>query len=696
MRRSEERTERILEKVKIKEREKRKRRNAILCASLAAGAALVLSVNLVLFVPYTVHDYDLSAYQNSEYYSLMSKIGEMTYSPYTTNNFEQWHLFEKQLNEGDAQDEPSAEQNDAPQTQRYEEVTNNQTADVIEGDLFKRSSDYVYYLSQRPAEWKTVEENGVKRQNYVEAAYILRTYSINHGVTRFVSELAIEPQVLADQGRSDGSAAKGFFDEPQVFHMPDYFTFSSNDELYLSEDLSTVTAILEEVHSSGIFTTIVSIDVSDPAAPREIGRVAASGSSVTSRMKDDTLFLFTRFSISREPDFSRPEEYLPQFGALGNMQPLPMEDIYLPDDANQASYLLVCSIDPDTLAVKDASALFSYRSTVYVSENNIFATREIRKTSELRIPNPIGDAYFKYRYTYTEIYKIGFDGNGAFSPDGSFEVHGFLKDRFSLDEYQNVLRVVTTTDDNCYDSMYTYVTAEGVPDELQKVLDRNKDLERPKCNLYCIDLDDFSVIASIEDFSDPEEHVESVRFAGEKAYVCTAAEVYNPNVVLPEFLDPVFEFDLSDLDNITWTDTGTLPGYSLSLIEFTDGTLLGIGYGENAFTLKIELYRREGNQVNSVAKFELENCAFAGTFKAYFINAEHGLVGLGVRRLREEGEEYLLLRYDGTKFSEVGYKFELAGGSDYYSGSLNRMRACYADGYVLMFCDSRTNVIYIG
>lgn len=685
MRKTEERIARILDKVKIQEREKKKRKNILLYSSLAACAALVLALNLWLFIPYTVGGYDLSSYKDSEYYTLMSKIGEMTYSPETTNHFEQFQMALKGATAGNEYMTPptdSMQSSSAGETNpsHYEEVTNNQTAGVIEGDLFKRSSDYVYYLSRRPGQWKLIEEGGVK-EIYVRPAYLLRTYSIKRGVYHFISEFEIAPQ---ENHR---------------------FPFSDNDELYLSEDLKTVTVVLseDESYSAKSYTTVVSIDVSDPASPREIGRAMASGFPVTSRMVNNTLFFFTRFGILLHPDFAKPEEYLPQFGTVGNMQPLPMENIYLPETADSASYLLVCSLDASTLALKDTSALFSYKPTVYVSENNIFATHEIRKESEASFP--IANAQFKYHYGYTEIYKIGYHESGALSLDGSFEVHGVLNDQYSLDEYQNVLRVVTTSRDDCYDSQYSYATEEGVPDELQEILDANKDLERPKCNLYCIDLDDFSIISSIEDFSDPDESVKSVRFAGEKAYVCTATGDYGWNggydwndngMINIPVNDPVFEFDLSDLDNVTWTDTGTIPGYSLSLIEFTDGTLLGIGYGDSATTLKIELYRREGDKVISVTKFELENCSFATDFKAYFIDAEHGLVGLGVDRRDKSDEEYLLLRYDGVKFFEVGYTFEIAGGSYYYSGDLNRMRACYIDGYVYMFWDSRANIIYIG
>lgn len=666
-----------------------RRRRAVLGAFLASGAAaIILAVNLVLFVPYTIGSYDLSVYRGSEYYELMDTIGKMTYTPEKTNNFEQWSLRKEGFMTGTPEDNVSqGTELPSHSAQSYEEVTQNQTKGVIEGDLFKRSSDYVYYLSFLPGRWITEDNGGVKKEEWISRRYLLRVYSIKNGEYRFVSELIIAPQKDYD------------------------LVFSEKDGLFLSEDCKTVTLVMlehkfhrTEEDNSPNLTSIVNIDVSDPASPREIGRASVSGTISDSRLIKNTLLIFTQFWIGNDPDFAKPEEYLPQFGTSGDMQTLSMEDIYLPDNAGEASYLFVCTLDVSTLAFKDASALFSYSSflypKLYVSENNIFATREITKQSETSIPE--GNAHFVYKYSYTEIYKIGYNEGGELSPEGAFEVHGIIKNQYSLDEYQNVLRVVTTSRDFCSSSSYSYPTEERVPDELQKALDRNKDLERPKCNLYCVDLDDFSVIASIEDFSDPEESVKSVRFSGDKLYVCTATGDYDWNgggMVCIPVDDPVFEFDLSDLDNITWTDTGTIPGYSLSLIEFTDGTLLGIGYGDDRDTLKIELYRKEGEAVKSVAKYELNHCSFSADFKAYFIDAEHGLVGLGVRRYDDQTDneyEYLLLRFDGTKFSEAGYQFELAGGSDNYTGNLDRMRACYIDKFLFLLCDSRANIIYIG
>ena len=80
------------------------------------------------------------------------------------------------------------------------------------------------------------------------------------------------------------------------------------------------------------------------------------------------------------------------------------------------------------------------------------------------------------------------------------------------------------------------------------------------------------------------------RFDGTDAYVCTAVQL----------TDPVFFFDLSDMDNITYKETGTIEGFSTSLVNFGNGYLLGIGTGNVWGSLKIEIYEESATGVVSV------------------------------------------------------------------------------------------------
>ncbi|MCH5163716.1 MAG: beta-propeller domain-containing protein [Clostridiales bacterium] len=674
MRTYKERTQRILDKAKVKQ--VRRKQTITLASILGSIVALIIALNLVLFVPYTVGKYDIAKYKGSEYYELMDTIGQLTYRQYKTNNFERWGLDNLFGGHKGMDMEPGMESSGSQFAQgtigstssnngssHYEEVTNNQVAGVTEGDLFKRSSEYIYYIQLRSGYNDIVyDKNGNEIKEYVTPHIILRTYSFEKENLELISEFRIFPS---------GNM---------------WFENSNGMEMYLSPDCNTVTIIVEEIgayKSSRIFsyTTVINIDVSDPSTPKEISRKSVSGSLVSSRIVDDTLLLVTNFTLFRNTDFSTPSAYLPQIGEAENMESLPMDDILVPDNATDARYSIISSFDSATLEINDSVALFSYTSTIYVSENHLFVARDIMQTYHDEIPG----VSYNYSMESTEIACIAYDDKELNFRE-TIVVDGTIVNQYSLDEYENVLRVFTTTNKRLSSWSVSDYTAA---DSLKFGIDM--------CNLYCYDLDSFELIASVEDFSDPDESVKSVRFDGNKAYVCTASIDYSW-VDIFIACDPVFEFDLSDYNNITSTDTGTIPGYSLSLIRFMDG-LLGIGYGDDSRVLKIEFYQADGEMVNCVAKYELKNCEFSDEFKAYFIDSNRGIIGLGVSYEdwlagRWAWNQYLLLRFDGEMFIELGfYDFELTGGTDFFTGNLDSMRACYVDGYIYIFCDSRANVV---
>ena len=244
----------------------------------------------------------------------------------------------------------------------------------------------------------------------------------------------------------------------------------------------------------------------------------------------------------------------------------------------------------------------------------------------------------------TEILALGY-GEEGFENLGSVSVEGTVKNQYSLDEYGGILRVVTTLgSNNIYFSEGEINVVDGSLDMSNVVM-----IQTAVSNaaLYCIDLETFEIVAEVSGFAPDGESVESVRFDGTKAYVCTAEVI--------TFSDPVYFFNLSDLNNITYTDTGVIEGYSSSLVDFGENTLLGIGYGDNRLTFKIEVYAENGNKVESLCAYERSGFGFSEDYKSYFIDRENGLVGLavsdqttGVLKFR-----YILLAYNGYELVEI-------------------------------------------
>jgi uncharacterized secreted protein with C-terminal beta-propeller domain len=255
---------------------------------------------------------------------------------------------------------------------------------------------------------------------------------------------------------------------------------------------------------------------------------------------------------------------------------------------------------------------------------------------------------------------VGYSENGL-SLNGSITVNGTLKDRYCMDEYEGVLRIATTVSE----TVYSYTS-----DDDNETTSNIGSLPL-NASLYCYDLSTKQLIASVERFAPDGEQVMSARFLGTTAYVCTAVQIYYPT-------DPVYAFDLSDYQAITSVDSGTITGYSLSLVSFTDDTLLGIGFGDSLNDLKIELYRKTDSSVESVAKYTALDTVFSSDeFKAYLIDKENGLVGLSVIQYSSNGDfyGYLLFQYDGYNLVNIAEV-------DTQVTDPNSARATYLDGYV--------------
>ena len=194
-------------------------------------------------------------------------------------------------------------------------------------------------------------------------------------------------------------------------------------------------------------------------------------------------------------------------------------------------------------------------------------------------------------------------------------------------------------------------------------------------SLYCIDIKKMQIIASVENFAPQGESVQSARFNGDSAYVCTAIV----------FTDPVFVFDLSDLSNITYKDTGNIEGYSHSLVELKDGYLLGIGQ-TGWSTIKLELYKEEGSQLVSVSKIELSICYGTDEYKAHYINREEMVFGFAYEKYEYNSNQPNQRYYDIYKI--VDGEIVLANRVAISPCWVKNCRGVLVDGYFYILTDA--------
>ncbi|MBQ8689008.1 MAG: beta-propeller domain-containing protein [Clostridia bacterium] len=586
-------------------------------AVAACIAVLVTGLSLWLFLPFRMITLDPEQYKGSDYYSLIVKLAPLyADEPEYDNNFDKFFgditlggMVDADFAAGaDQMPEYGLETNgstsNGESSSQYEEVTDNQVEGVIEADAIKRSSTHIFYLN---------------------SSGILCAYSIEKEASRMVGSCELK--------------------------IPDSsYCYYGNYGMYLSEDCKTATVVAPFSDSFyGASIAIFSLDVSSPEAMKIKSRTTLLGSYVSSRMVDGKLLLISNYRPSK-PDFENPETFVPQIDTGCGLKLIPADNIVCPDVPTSLKYTVITMLDPDATEPTESMALVSYSDEVYVSRDSVYATRTDSKSESCE-----GYGISK---TVTDISRIAY-GESGLSLLGSITVDGYVNNQYSLDQNENVLRVVTTTRQSvCYTDGY-YASADTTV------------RSGTNASLYCISTDSLEIISSVEAFAPWGEVVRSVRFDGDSAYVCTSVQL----------TDPVFFFDLSDINNITYKDTGTIDGYSSSLVNLGGGYLLGIGYGSSTSTLKVEVYEEGESGVISVCKFEREMTSFSTDYKSYYINREPSLIGIGITNMWSSGDNsrYILLHFDG-------YQLHLLL-DEALKGDNERKRSVCIDSYLYLLGD---------
>jgi len=498
-------------------------------------------------------------------------------------------------------------------TGEYVEVTDNQVNGVIEADIFKRTTTHIFYI--RGA---SIYAYSIEGENSKEVGSVMFT---------------------------------------------DSYSYNSR-EMYLSADGKTATIIHTDASYQGM-TRVSLIDVSSPENMKVLKCTTIKGKYEDSRYVNGELLVFTRFQIK---DTDEDENYIPAVDDGDGFTLLSPEQIVAPQKFGNNSYLVVSKISEKNLSYAGSLALLGFDSTLYVSKDSIYATRAF---SFSKTENNI--------YSYgnkTEIVRLSYAGD-LLNIVGSVMVNGRIKDQYSMDEYEGILRIFTTVNQGYYPVSNKNSSSGVMPNgSASSGISSSPSASRQNvtsASLYCIELgEEMKVIASVECFAPQGETVQSARFDKTSAYVCTAIV----------FTDPVFVFDLSDLQNITYKDTGVIDGYSHSLIELKDGLLFGIGQTDWS-TIKLELYKEGENGLDSLSKVEIKQAYGTSEYKAHYINREEMIFGFAYRNYYEDTWFYCIYRVVGNEIVLV-HQAKLHNG-DY----LENCRGTLIDGYFYILTDSR-------
>ena len=367
----------------------------------------------------------------------------------------------------------------------------------------------------------------------------------------------------------------------------------------------------------GSCTRIQTYDLTDINNPKSIGTVDQSGYYRTSRFKDGYLYVFSDYYIY---DTITKKDY-PSYVPLVGDNLLKQSDIYLPTNHAADQYLVVSSISassPDKAA--DQKAVMSENGEVYVSENNIYIyeyTNSSILADNLAAKNQ------------TILRKLSYN-KGKLSGSAQGKVKGYLNDSFSIDEYDNTLRLVTTVTHNAGNSSQSNA-------------------------VYVLDAD-LKTIGKIEDLA-KDEQVYSARFLGDTGYFVTYEQT-----------DPLFSVDFSDPENPKILGKLKIPGFSAYLHFYSDNLLLGIGMDtdENGVTngVKVSMFDiSDPSDVKEVSKYTLDQYYYSDVFSDYraaLVDPEKNLIGFP---LSGSANQYVILSYDKDQGFQVQMQEEVNGNS---------------------------------
>ena len=367
----------------------------------------------------------------------------------------------------------------------------------------------------------------------------------------------------------------------------------------------------------GSCTRIQTYNLTDITSPKSIGTVDQSGCYRTSRFKDGYLYVFSDYYIY---DSISKKDY-PSYVPLVDDSILKQSDIYLPTNHAADQYLVVSSIsadNPDKAA--DQKAVMSENGEVYVSENNIYIyeyTNSSILADNLAAKNQ------------TIIRKLSYS-KGKLSGSAQGKVKGYLNDSFSIDEYDDTLRLVTTVTHNA--GNFSQSNA-----------------------VYVLDAD-LKTIGKIEDLA-KDEQVYSARFLGDTGYFVTYEQT-----------DPLFSVDFSDPENPKILGSLKIPGFSEYLHFYSDDLLLGIGMDtdENGITngVKVSMFDvSDPSDVKEISTYTLDQYYYSDVFydyRAALVDPEKNLIGFP---LSGSADQYVILSYDKDQGFQVQMQEEINGNS---------------------------------
>lgn len=221
----------------------------------------------------------------------------------------------------------------------------------------------------------------------------------------------------------------------------------------------------------------------------------------------------------------------------------------LPNGSNTVSIITLDLDNPQ--AALESTVIVSDNGIVYASPESLYLAT-INADAWYWLPQVLAPKEGPADSTLLHKFTLG--AAPAYTASG--EVPGWLLNRFSLSEYQGVLRVATTVD------MWSF---QGDPNN----------------GLYTFEQEgaELNMLGSVDGLGKPGERIFAVRFIDEKGFVVTFEQI-----------DPLIALDLSDPAQPTVAGSLETPAVSTHLFPVDDGHLLALSQDPNNWDWGLSLF----------------------------------------------------------------------------------------------------------
>ncbi|MBQ8687048.1 MAG: beta-propeller domain-containing protein [Ruminococcus sp.] len=302
-------------------------------------------------------------------------------------------------------------------------------------------------------------------------------------------------------------------------------------------------------------------------------------------MEDGTLYLITNYNWYDRYAEDQIEDCIPAYGCDGVYTTAAPEDILLPAAEVSEESGSAESVSETAIETKDEIIVDFSDSFTNIGSINVLSDTPAESVDYKSLAGFSGEMYCSLEniyissYSYwrtgsetTEFTKLAIDG-GMITPTAAASVAGYVKDQFSMSEYNGYFRAAVT---------------QQVRTETRDEYVASMSIERSNA-VYVFD-SNMEQVGALEGIA-PTETIKSANFQGDMLYLVTFRQT-----------DPLFSIDLSDPANPVILDEYKITGYSTYMQQWDENLLIGFGVDadENGWESGLKLVMFDNSDPNNL------------------------------------------------------------------------------------------------